>query len=120
MARKIVKKQKNMSLKRRLFHIFLFLVLISCLVSFFVTSRQLAYERTQLAVTGAVSADVSAHRFVNAALWLSLLLLFLAALILGIATYLIVQINRNNHVEFMIKQIFIDLFHNVRALFKSR
>ncbi len=99
MAKRIVKKQKKRSLKKRLFHVFLFLVLVFCLVSFFVTTKQLAHERTQLAVTGAVSADVAAHSFVNAALGLSLLLLFLAALILGIATYLIVQINKNNHVE---------------------
>ena len=120
MVKKRKKKQKKASLKKRLFHVFLFFILVFCLVSFFATSRQLAHERTQLALTGAVSADVAAHNFVTAALGLSLLLLVLAALILGIATYLIVQINKNNHIEFMTKQTFVDLFHKFGYLFKSR
>ena len=70
--------------------------------------------------TGAISVDVSVQNFITAAFGLSFLLLVLVILIMGIITYLIIQINKNNHVEFMIKQTFIDLFHKLGSMFKLR
>lgn len=119
MAKKKRKKQKA-ALNKRLFYLFLVLVLLFCLVSFFVAYKQFAYKQTQFAATGAFSADISAHNIITASLGLSFLLLILATLIFGIATYLIIQINKNNHVEFMVKQTIIDLFYQFGSFFKPK
>jgi hypothetical protein len=87
--------------------LFMFLVFLAGIAT--VQKVASVQETTAVAVTGAAVTDLASGTVSLAAAALLLFLIFVGGSMLGIGSYFFVQINRNDHTKFMIKQMFIDL-----------
>jgi hypothetical protein len=87
--------------------LFLFLVILAGVA----TVQKLAsiQDATVVSVTGAAVIDLSEGRMSIAAVSLLLFLVFFGGGMLGLGSYFIVQINKNSHIKFMVKETFVDL-----------